>query len=483
MRSVATGDLKRAHPSEVEINADAVSALLDDLDKAGPERQTLLIYRACALAVEDYRWPYQAERIRMTHSVTKSFTAAAVGLALAEGRFRLQDKVVNFFPEHRPAVVSPRLAAMTVEDLLMMRTGQAVETSGSRWRGLKTSWIAEFFRIPLLHDPGTFFLYTSAASYMLAAIVTRTTGLGLDQYLRQRVFAPLGFENETWDMGPEGINPGGNGLSCRVVDMLKFGVLHLDDGVWNGQRVLPEAWVREATRWRGGVYGYHWWTGPDGEFSAQGLFGQMIVVLPQYGAVVATTGAIHRNDACSEYLLPMLRRHAARLFSKGSRAADERLANRLEREAKPEPVASETRPALEIANQMRFRAAPNELGVEAFELEFSVNRCVLQVTDLRGVHTVTMGLNEWIEGETSMSDARLHHGYEWKCARVVASARWVDPQTLEMVWIFAESSFRDTVLVRFEKERVYMERRVNVNSGGRESPQIVGLQIIEAQRP
>jgi hypothetical protein len=199
--------------------------------------------------------------------------------------------------------------------------------------------------------------------------------------------------------------------------------------------------------------------------------------------VVATTGSIHRNDACTEYLLPILRRHAASVFSKGSRAADERLADRLEREAKPEPVASEARPAPEIASQMRFRAEPNELGVEAFELEFSVNRCVLRVTDAGGVHSVAMGLNEWIEGETSMSDARLHHGYEWKCARVVASARWLDTQTLEMVWIFAESSFRDTVVCRFEKERVYMERKVNVNSAGRESPRIIGFPMNGGQRP
>jgi len=289
------------------------------------------------------------------------------------------------------------------------------------------------------------------------------------------MFTPLGFENHTWDMGPEGINPGGNGLSCRVADMLKFGVLHLDGGVWNGQRVLPEAWVQEAIRPRGGVYGYHWWTGPEDEFSAQGLFGQMIVVLPRYGAVVATTGAIQRNDACLEYLLPILRRHAGCIFSKGSKSADELLAGRLEREANPEPVASEAQSGSEIASQMRFRAKPNELGVEAFELEFSANKCVLRVKDLRGVHVVAMGLNEWIESETSISGVQLHHGYEWRCARVVASARWLNPETLEMEWIFAESSFRDTVVCRFEKDRAHLERTVNVNSGGRESPQIIGL--------
>jgi hypothetical protein len=203
----------------------------------------------------------------------------------------------------------------------------------------------------------------------------------------------------------------------------------------------------------------------------------MVVVLPRYGAVVATTGAIHRHDACTGYLLPTLRRHADRLFSKGSREADERLVHRLEREAKPEAVASEARRRPEIASQMRFRAEPNELGVEAFELEFYGIKCMLRVTDFRGMHTVAMGLDEWIEGETSMPGARLHHGYEWTYARVVASARWLDPQTLEMVWIFAESSFRDTVVCRFEKERVHMERKVNVNSGGREAPQIIGLRV------
>jgi CubicO group peptidase (beta-lactamase class C family) len=469
-----TGGLKRVPPSEVQINADAVGTWLDDLDKAGSVRQTLLIYRDGAIGVEAHRWPYGSECIRMTHSVTKSFTSAAVGLALSEGRFRLEDKVVDFFPEYRPAVVSERLAAMTVENLLTMRTGQAVETSGSRWRGLKTSWIAEFFRIPIEHDPGKRFLYTSAASYMLGSIVTRTSGIGLHEYMRHRVFAPLGFENETWDVGPEGINPGGNGLSCRVVDMLKFGVLYLNDGLWNGQRILPVGWVGQSTRSRGDDYGYHWWTGPDGEFAAQGLFGQLIVVLPRYGAVVTTTNAMDRYDACSGYLIPLLRRHAASFFSQGSTAADERLAHRLAGEAQPEPVRSVARPGPGIDDRMKFRFEPNELGFETLELDFCTGKLVLRITEGRRVHRVTMGLDAWIEGETSMSGAQFHHGYEWESARVVASAHWINPQTIKMEWIFVETSFRDTVICRIEKGRVFLDRRVNVNSGRHEFPRMLG---------
>jgi CubicO group peptidase (beta-lactamase class C family) len=266
--------LPRARPGEVGIDAGAVEALLDAARDAGLDVQTMLVYRRGHLAVEAYRWPYRAERPRISHSVTKSFTACAIGLALAEGRLTLSDTVVSFFPEHVPADVSANLGAMTVENLLTMRTGHAEETSGSRWRGIESSWIAEFFKIPVVHKPGTVFVYTSAASYMLSAIVTRVTGQTMHEYLKPRLFEPLGIVGESWDVGPDGIYAGGNGLTCKVVDLMKLGILHLHKGVWEGKQILPEAWVNEATRAFGdSSYGYHWVTGPDGEFSGSVIEG------------------------------------------------------------------------------------------------------------------------------------------------------------------------------------------------------------------
>jgi len=139
--------------------------------------------------------------------------------------------------------VDEKLAAMTVEDLLTMRTGHAGETSGAIWRGINASWIEEFFKIPVVHPPGAVYVYTSAASYMLSAIITRTTGETLHDYLKSRLLQPLGITGEHWDIGPDGINPGGNGLTCKTADILKFGVLHAQKGLWNGQRLLPESWV------------------------------------------------------------------------------------------------------------------------------------------------------------------------------------------------------------------------------------------------
>src|SRR5471032_233164 len=125
-------------------------------------------------------------------------------------------------------------------------------------------------------------MYTSAASYMLSAILSRAADVTLHDYLKPRIFEPMGIEGESWDLGPDGINPGGNGLTARTADLLKLGILHAQGGLWEGRRILPEAWVTESTRPQGqeagSRYGYHWAIRPKGAFSALGIFVQAVLV-------------------------------------------------------------------------------------------------------------------------------------------------------------------------------------------------------------
>ena len=179
------------------VDADAVIAFLDAVEAAELDLHSLMIHRNGKVVVEAWRWPYRADRPRNLHSVAKSFTACAIGLALEEKRFGLDDKVVSFFPDALPAVMSDRLAALTLEDLLTMRVGHAGETSGAQWRVLGTSWIEAFFRIPIVEQPGGSFLYTSAARYMLSAVLSRVTGQTLHDYLKPRLLEPLGITGET----------------------------------------------------------------------------------------------------------------------------------------------------------------------------------------------------------------------------------------------------------------------------------------------
>lgn len=194
--------LARSTPEAQGVSSAAIMDFLDEVERNAYEMHGFMLWRSGHVVAEGWWEPYGPERIHMTHSLTKSVTASAVGIAIAEGRFKLDDKVVSFFPEHLPATVSANLAAMTVRDLLTMRTGHEKMTSGSVWRPIKTSWIAEFFKIPVKFEPGTKFVYTSAATYMLSAIITQTTGQSTADYLKTRFFEPLGITGYEWDVGP-----------------------------------------------------------------------------------------------------------------------------------------------------------------------------------------------------------------------------------------------------------------------------------------
>jgi CubicO group peptidase (beta-lactamase class C family) len=473
--------LARVTPRESGISSNAVAALLADAQARQLDVHDLLIYRNGAVGVELYKWPYRAEQPRIMHSVAKSFTSAAIGLALEESALHLDDKVISFFPSALPAVVDDKLAAMTVEDLLTMRTGQAAETSGARWRGLKTSWTAEFFKIPLAHSPGAKYVYTSAASYMLSAILTKATGKTLHDYLRPRLFEPLGIEGEQWDLAPDGINPGGNGLTCKPEDLLKFGVLHLRRGVWGGKRILPADWIESATRRRGADgYGYHWVTGAQSEFFAMGLFGQLIGVFPGYDAVIVINSAIQHTEACSRVLVPLLRRHLSALFPEsGVEEADgERaLSAAVAKLSAPEPLPPGAPPRPELLGSRRYMLSPNLLRFHELTIQVSEDACVLQLRNERGGYAIRSGIGHWIEGKTRLPGARLHHGYDLEGTPVMAGARWKSDNTLEMDWIFIASVFRDQVVVYFNGNHVTLLRSVNVNSGARAWPLLEGVLV------
>ena len=468
--------LRRGEPREAGINAAVVDAFLDDAATTGLDIHGLMLHRGGQVAVEGWWWPYRADRPRIMHSATKSVLACAIGMALEEGRFGLQDKVVAFFPELVSANVDAKLAAMTVEHLLTMRAGHAAETSGSIWRGIATSWTAEFFKIPVVYQPGTTFMYTSAASYMLSAILTKVTGQTLHEYLKPRFFEPLGIVDEQWDIGPDNVNPGGNGLTMKTVDLLKLGILHAQRGVWEGRRILSEAWIAEATRSHGDNYGYQWTTTYGDAYAAIGIFMQVVMVFPQHQATLAMVGAAQEG---SKAFLPIVARHFPRAFEQqlsGSAAqkADAQLRARLAANGVESSLAAySSKTAVGISGKT-YRIDSNPLGVTAVRFVFEKDRCVFHLVDAAGDHSVVCGLRNWIESRTDMPGADLHHGYFLQSAVVVAGATWTDEHTLQMTWIFAETAFRDTVVCRFGDHGVTVERSVNVNSAALAWPLLSG---------
>ena len=208
----------------------------------------------------------------------------------------MDDPVLKFFPDDAPAEPSKNLQAMRVRDLLTMSTGHQTEPKFSA----ETPWVKTFLAHPVEHKPGTHFLYNSPGSYTLSAIVQKVTGQTALEFLRPRLFEPLGIENPGWSTSPQGVNCGGWGLFLRTEDLAKFGQLYLQKGQWNGKQLIPAAWVETATAkqvsngsdpardWDQG-YGFQFWRCRHGAFRGDGAFGQFCLVLPEQDAVVAIT--------------------------------------------------------------------------------------------------------------------------------------------------------------------------------------------------
>ena len=272
-----------------------------------------------------------AERPHAMHSVSKTFTATAVGLAINEGKLNLNDPVIKFFPDKLPASPSENLKAMTVRDLLTMTCGHDTECN----RRGQADWAKAFLAWPVLHKPGEYYLYNSMGTYMLAEIVQKVTGEKLIDYLDTRLFQPLHISRPHWDESPQGVNCGGWGLMLKTEDMAKMGQLFLQKGKWNGKQLVPAAWLKEMSsyqvpsvpsgtrfedlekvglnknnnEWVQG-YGYQMWMCRHNAYRADGFAGQYFMMFPDRDAVLVltTSSSLYQPymDIIWEFLLPVL---------------------------------------------------------------------------------------------------------------------------------------------------------------------------------
>ncbi len=190
----------------------AMNRYLDAVKKAGQDLHSIMIVQHGNVIAEEWMGEGKEDEPHILNSVSKTFTATAVGLAASEGRLKLTDKVISFFPDKLPATVSENLAAMTVRDLLTMNCGHDTDPTGTVRKKADADWVQEFLAFPVEHKPGTFYTYNSLGTYMLSAIVQKVTGEKVVDYLYPRLFRPLGIVNARWQESPQGVNTGGWGL-------------------------------------------------------------------------------------------------------------------------------------------------------------------------------------------------------------------------------------------------------------------------------
>ena len=271
------------------------------IEAAGSARALGVIVTQGQKEIGKYLWDDACRR--NVYSASKSFTSAAVGIAIREGLLSLDEKLVDAFAADLPETVSPHLEKAVVRDLLTMCLGQEKPylMGADRPFYKETDWVRATLAQPFTKDPGESFLYNNAGPYLAGMLVQRRAGCDLVHYLMPRLFAPLGIRLPTWEVDPQGYTFGAGGLFLNIDELHLFGRLYLQQGEGNGRQILPKEWVRESSckqveNGREG-YGYLFWRGQHDSFRADGKYGQYTIVFPEKDAVVTITAESRKEPA------------------------------------------------------------------------------------------------------------------------------------------------------------------------------------------
>ncbi len=480
--------------SEAEGAASAgVLAFLEGIARGKHELHSFMLARHGRVVSEGWWTPYAPAFNHTLYSMSKSFASTAVGLAVAEGKLTLNDRVVSFFPKELPEKVSESLAAMRVKDLLAMATGQEKEPTQPMVR--EQNWVKAFLSTPMAHAPGSVFMYNSGATYMCSAIVQQVTGQRILHYLTPRLFEPLGITGATWEQCPQGRDVGGWGLSVPTEALAKFGQLYLQQGKWNGRQLLPAKWVAEATSfkiqqpvpakpsrpqekndWQQG-YGYQFWRSQNKAFRGDGAFGQFTIVLPEQDAVIAMNAEASNMqgilDLVWEHLLPALKPQPLPADPAGQGTLQKTLASL----ALPLAQGKVSSPTTARLSGKTFQFDANDLGLKSAAFQFGKKEsCSLTLRTAQGEHDLHAGLGQWVRGETSLpgTPPRYISGGASKPGtpfKVAVSAAWADDNTLEWIVRYYETAHYDGVTCRFDGDRVQVSflNSIAKQRGGKDS--------------
>lgn len=462
--------LPRATPESQGISSTDILKFVNAMEDSKHEFHSFMVVRHGKVISEGWWNPYRADLRHTMYSVSKSFAATAVGFAVAEKKLTVEDKVVSFFPEDLPSPVSPNLARLRVKDLLSMTVGQEPDPTFHVVRS--ENWVKTFLATPVLYEPGSKFLYNSAATYMLSAIVQKVTGQKIIDYLTPRLFNPLGITGIDWEIDPQNINVGGWGLRLKTEDMAKFGQLFLNKGKWNGKQILPAAWIEEATTkkidqdplapqskkdssdWLQG-YCYQMWRSRNNSYRGDGAYGQFIIVLPEKDAVVAITA--ETPDMQGEF--NVIWEHLLPAFKDGKLPANRQAQDELNKKLTTLalPVRSSAAKGMESVVSGKTFTSITDRRLNGLKMDFSDGVCRLLLDTDTTDHDLQFGNGKWQQGATSKYGPYLvaaatsnRKGLpEFKTA---GSYSWTSDTTVEFTLRYIESPHTETIKLTFEEE-------------------------------
>lgn len=287
-------------PSNVGIEPQWLMNFLKRLDYQQIPLHSAIIMKNNQICMETYYAPYTKESLHRMFSITKTFVAMAIGLLCEEGKLKLDDHIVDYFPEKLPKDGAyPYTAMLTIKDMLIMRTCHNETTFKAK--GV-TDWVGSFFTTLPNHMPGTNFSYDTGSTHVLGALVEKLSGMKILDYLRSKGLDELGFSKDAYILtDPNGVSMGGSGMCATSRDILLMMMLLVNDGALNGKQYLPKDFVREAKQKHSDPfvkqatleeiqgYGYQLWQTTHNGYVMFGMGGQLALYVPEKDIYMITT--------------------------------------------------------------------------------------------------------------------------------------------------------------------------------------------------
>ena len=484
--------LSRSSPEAQGISSRAVSSFLDAVAEEGLELHSLMLVRHGHVIAEGWWEPYTADSIHLLYSLSKSFTATAVGMAVEEGLLSVEDKVVSFFPDETPEDAGENLKTMQVKHLLSMATGHVADTME---RIVRTDdWVKSFLAIPPDRAPGTVFCYNNGSTFMLSAILFKLTGVSLLEYLKPRLLEPLGIDQARWQENPQGIQLGFTGLHVTTESIAKFGQLYLQEGQWQDQQLISGKWVDQASSqhipsaspgqeedkfdWQQG-YGFQFWMCRHGAYRGDGAFGQFCVVMPEQDAVFAATSGEDDMqatlDAVWKHLLTAMQPQALEADSESQQDLKYKLENLAH-----VPIHGEAETAIAA------KVDGKTYTFEQVDLDPETARNFGALIP-KSICLQKLGLEQnehWLLTYTSEQTFQLNCGYrEWSnystsfysgdSERVAVSGAWTAEDTFTLHIRYVETPHCLRLELHFFEDELTLDLSWNVAFGPTRAPQLV----------
>ena len=311
-----TTDWRTSTPEEQGIDSAKLAEGLLEMREKDIRIHSLLVIRNGRVFLDAYFYPYDGSTVHDIASVGKSVTTTLIGIAIDQGKLKLDDPMLSFFPDIKITNPDPRLEKITIRDLAMMAngldsTGFEQDEHTEAVMEASENWLQNAVDRKMVSEPGTRFVYDSPGMHILSGILQNTTGMTELEFARQNLFDPLGIKDVVWSTDPQGYTHGFGNICLHPRDAAKLGYLWLNQGVWDGKQIVSKQWVQETSKTQintgmGDNYSYGWWiseeNGSVSAIFAQGRGGEYVQLIPSFNIIIVITASGANIDQVEPYL-------------------------------------------------------------------------------------------------------------------------------------------------------------------------------------